>query len=286
MVLQIIISGLLLGGMYSVIASGFSLVNGVMKIFNFSHGAMIMLGAYITFLTSTAFNINPFLTIPISMVILFVLGYCIQWYMINLIVRAPIYMTLILTFGLEMVIVNLALVFWTGNVRTTPVPLSGQSISFLGANIPLIRLIVFVFAIAITVGLSLLMSKSKFGRAINSARMDVDAAKLVGVKIAKTYALTYALGASLAGVAGSLLALLGPITPSMGSLYSIKAFAICILGGSGSMLGPLAGGVVMGLLETIGVAILGPGYQEVVSFFVLIIVLIIRPNGIFGKDYY
>jgi branched-chain amino acid transport system permease protein len=285
-ILQILISGLLLGGMYSLIASGFSLINGVMKIFNFGHGALVMLGAYITYWATVLLGINPLLTIPVSMGIMFVLGYVIQRGMINFIVRAPLFMTLILTYGLDMLFVNLALLMWTGNVRTTPVPYAGRSLQFFGASIPLIRLLAFFVALVVTLGLHLLMRKTRFGRAINAARMDIDAAKLVGVKISGTYALTFALGSLLAGVAGSLLSLVGPITPSMGTLYSAKAFAICILGGSGSMLGPLAGGLLMGFFETAGVAVFGAGYQEVVSFMVLLLVLIVRPHGIFGKDYY
>ena len=286
MLLQILVSGLLLGGMYTIVASGFALINGVMKIFNFSHGALIMLGAYITFWSTVLLGINPLLTIPISMVILFIIGYSIQRCMINYIVRAPIFMTLILAFGLDMVIVNIALLLWTGDVRTTPVPFAGQSFSFLWASVSMTRLLAFCVSILSTLGLFLLMGKTKFGRAINAARMDIDAAKLVGVNIKHVYALTFGLGAMLAGIAGSLLSLVGSITPTMGTLFSAKAFAICILGGSGSMFGPLAGGLLMGLLETAGVAVFGSGYQEVVSFTVLIIVLVVRPRGIFGKEFY
>ena len=286
MSLQIVISGLLLGGMYALIASGFSLINGVMKLFSFCHGALVMVGAFVSYWAVSLLGINPFLTIPISMAVMFVLGYLIQRGIINFVVRAPIFMTLILTFGLDMVLMNAALLLWTGNLRTMTVPLSGVSIQFLDARIPVIRLVAFGIAIAVTIGLYVLMSKTRFGRGINAARMDIDAAQLVGVKIPQVYAITFGLGTMLAGAAGSLLAMVGPISPSMGVLFSIKAFAICILGGSGSMWGPLVGGLLMGLLETTGVAIFGAGYQEAVSFFILLVVLIVRPRGIFGKEYF
>lgn len=218
---------------------------------------------------------------------MFILGYIIQSRLINYIVRAPLFMTLILTYGLNIVIVNLAVLLWTGNIRSTPaVPYSGQSLALFNANIPVIRLLAFCIAILVTIGLYLLMKKTRFGRGINAARMHLDAASLVGVKISRIYSLTFALGSLLAGVSGSLLALVGPITPAIGNVYSAKAFAICILGGSGSMLGPLAGGLLMGLFETAGVSIFGAGYQEVISFFVLLLVLVFRPHGIFGKEYY
>jgi len=286
MALQMLISGLLLGGMYALIASGFSIVNGVMKLFNFSHGAFVMLGAYVTFWSTVKLGINPILSIPISMILMFAIGYIVQKYIINLIVKAPTYMTLILTFGLNMLLVNIALVLWTGDVRSTPMPLAGMRLNLYGASIPVIRLIAFIISILVTIILNLMMGKTSFGRSINAARMDLDAAKLVGVNISNTYALTFGIGTALAGCAGSLIAMVGAISPSMASLYSIKAFAICILGGSGSMMGPLVGGIIIGLLETFGVAVLGAGYQEAVSFSVLLILLIFRPKGIFGKELY
>lgn len=286
MLLQVLISGLLLGGMYAVIATGFSLISGVMKILNFSHGALIMIGAYVTFWLTYGFGINPILTIPLSMIILFIIGYFVQKYLINYIVRAPIYMTLILTYGLEMVLINAAMIMWTGDLRTTVVPYAGQSISFMGARIPIVRLIVFIIALLITIFLYLMMGKTKLGRAINAARMDLDACKLVGINIPLIYAFTFGLGAAMAGAAGSLLAMLGPISPEMGVLFSSKAFAICILGGFGNMLGPLIGGLLMGVIEASGVMLLGAGYQDAIPFILLIFVLLIRPRGILGKEFY
>lgn len=286
MSLQAVISGLLLGGIYTLMASGFGLISGVMKIYNFSHGSLIMLGAFVTFWFTTAFGFDPLLTIPFSMIILFILGYFLQKYVLNLIVRAPTYMTLIFTFGLDMVIVNAALVLWTGNMRGVPVHYPFSSITLFGAAVPVIRLIAFGVAILVTVLLFVVMGKTHFGKAITAARMDLDAARLVGVNIPDTYAVTFGIGAALAGAAGSLISLLGPISPNLGVLFSTKAFAIYILGGTGSMLGPLVGGLLMGLIETVGVAYVGTGYKEAIPFALLIFVLVFRPRGILGKEFY
>lgn len=286
MSLQAVISGLLLGGIYCLIASGFSLISGVMKILNFCHGSLIMLGAFSTFWFTALFGLDPLLTVPIAMAILFLLGFVLQKYVLNLIVRAPTYMTLIFTFGLDMIFVNVALVLWSGNMRAVPVNYPITSISLFGASIPFVRLVAFGIALLVTLGLSFIMGHTSFGKAITAARMDLDAARLVGVSIPNTYAITFGIGAALAGAAGSLIALLGPISPNMGTLYSVKAFAICILGGTGSMVGPLVGGLLMGLIETVGVAYIGTGLKEAIPFALLILVLIFRPRGIFGKEFY
>ena len=286
MSLQAVISGLLLGGIYALVASGFAIISGVMKILNFSHGALMMLGAYSTYWLTITLGIDPLLTIPITMIIMYVFGFLLQKYVINFIVRAPTYMTLIFTYGLDMIIVNTVIVLWSGNMRTVPIPNAGANVSFLGAVIPVTRLITFGVAILVTVVLYLLMGKTRFGKAITAARMDLDAAMLVGVNIPTTYASTFGIGAALAGVAGSLIALLGPISPNLGALYSVKAFSICVLGGTGSMLGPLVGGMVMGILETLGANYIGAGLKDAIPFGILVLILIVRPRGIFGKEFF
>ena len=286
MSLQAVICGLLLGGIYALVASGFSLISGVMKILNFSHGALIMLGAYSTYWLTVTLGIDPLLTIPINMVIMYILGFLLQKFVINLIVRAPTYMTLIFTFGLDMILVNAAIVLWTGNMRTVPVPNAGANVTFLDAALPVTRLIAFIIALLVTVVLYILMSKTRFGKAITAARMDLDAAMLVGVNIPNTYANTFGIGAALAGVAGSLIAMLGPISPNLGALYSVRAFAICVLGGTGSMIGPLVGGLIMGILETIGTNFIGAGLKDAIPFAILVLILVIRPRGIFGKEFF
>lgn len=286
MLLQIIISGLLLGGVYAIIGLGFSIVSGVMKILNFSHGALIMLGAYSTFMLTRVLGIDALLTLPITMGILFVVGVIVQKLVINRIVKAPTFMTLILTFGLDMVFVNLAMLIWTPNLRSIVTPYTGVSIDIFSAKVSVVRLIVFALAILITIGLYFFMNKTTFGKAINATRMDLDAAQLNGIDISWIYCFTFGIGAALAGAAGALIAIIMPFSPTLGTLFSAKAFAICILGGFGNMAGPLLGGILMGIMETAGVSFLGSGYQDAIPFGVMLFILIFKPKGILGKEYY
>lgn len=286
MLLQILISGLLLGGIYAIIGLGFSIISGVMKILNFSHGALIMFGAYCTFWINRIMGIDAFLTLPITMLIMFIVGMIIQKLFINRIVKAPTFMTLILTFGIDMVLVNIAMLLWTPNLRSITAPYTGMSVNVLSAKVSVVRLIVFALAILITVGLYLFMNRTLLGKAINATRMDIDAAKLNGIDTSRIYSLTYGIGAALAGAAGGLIAIIMPFAPTLGQLFSTKAFAICILGGFGNMAGPLVGGILMGLMETAGVSFIGAGYQDAIPFAVMLFILIFKPKGILGKEYY
>lgn len=286
MIPQIVVSGLLLGGVYGCVAVGFSLITGVLKIFNFSHGAFIMLGAYATWFISSSLGVDPIFILPVAMLILFLIGYTIQKFMINRVIRAPLYMTLILTFGLDMVIVNSVILKWTGNLRSVRTFLANNTLEILDIRIPTVRFVAFIIALFLTILLYYFMNSTKTGKAINATRMDLDAAKLSGINSANIYAITFGLGAALAGAAGNLISMISAITPTMGSMYSSKAFAICILGGFGHMAGALVGGLIMGMLEMIAAVTVGPGYQEAVAFTVLVIVLIVRPKGILGREYY
>jgi branched-chain amino acid transport system permease protein len=286
MIYQIISNGLLLGGLFAIVAMGFSIVWGVMNLVNLAHGAFIMLGAYITFWLFELWGIDPFLSIPISMALLFCVAYLIQRHVINLVVRAQVLMILILTFGLEILIMNLSTVAWTGNYRSVTTSYSGANIEIGPLIIPSVRLAIFFISLIITAGLYFFISKTKTGNAIKATSLDKEAAKLVGVDIGKTYAITFAIGGALAGAAGSLLAIISAISPYMGGPYTLKAFVICVLGGLGSIIGLIIGGIVLGLAESVGTIVLGPGYADAISFVILVIILVIRPEGILGKKFF
>jgi branched-chain amino acid transport system permease protein len=283
---QIILNGFLLGGLYAIVAMGFSIVWGVMNVINLAHGAFIMLGAYMTFWLFDLWGIDPFLSIPISMVILFCVGYFIQRNIINLVIRAQVFMILILTFGLEILIMNLTTVAWTGNYRSVPTSYSGANIEIGPIVIPSVRLAIFLIALILTVGLYFFLSKTRTGNAIKATSLDKEAAQLIGVNIGKMYAITFAIGGALAGAAGSLLAILSAISPYMGGPYTLKAFVICVLGGLGSIIGLIIGGIILGMAESIGTVLLGPGYADAISFVILVIILAIRPEGILGKKFF
>lgn len=284
--LQTLINGLFLGGIYACVGVGFSLVWGVMNIINLTHGAFIMLGAYITYWSFQILGLDPFLSIPLSMVVLFFTGAFIQKYILNLVVKAPLFMTLVLTFGIELLMVNLALLAWTGDYRVVSPSYSSASFLVGPISIPIVRLGIFIIALLITVLLYIFMSKTKIGNAIRATRMHREAAQMMGIRIDKIYILTFGIGAAIAGAAGSLLILPIPFNPVSGIVYTVKAFLICVLGGLGNMFGALIGALALGLLETFGSTYIGPSYQNVTSFIVLIILIILSPSGLLGKRYY
>jgi branched-chain amino acid transport system permease protein len=285
-VLQVILNGLLLGGLYTCVGLGFSLVWGVMNIINLTHGVLIMLGAYATYWICEFLPVDPFLTVPMSMILLFCFGYLLQRYIFNLVALAPIFITLILTFGVGLALENLALYFWTANVRSVTTPYSGSSFAVGNLIIPFGRLIIFFIAVSLTVLFFFFMSRTKTGRAITATRMDRDAAKLMGVQIGRIYALTFGIGAAMAGASGSLISMVQGFSPVLGGIYLGKAFVICVLGGLGSMPAVLVGALVLGLVESLSSAIFGPQPKEMIAFILLVLILVIRPSGIMGKAFY
>lgn len=283
MVLQIVINGLLKGGLYALMAIGMSLIWGVMDIINIAHGSFIMLGAFTTYWLFTLLGIDPFLSLIASIGILFILGYIVQKYLINLIIRASAFITLVLTFGIEIFVNNLAQVFWSADVRMVQIPYGAANFS-IGSlvTIPIMRLIAFLFVIVISIVLFFILNRTNLGRSIRATSQDLDAARLVGVDVAKTYAVTFGLGVGAAGAAGTLWSILFPITPMMGGILTLKSFVVVIIGGLGSMLGPLFGGLILGVTEALGTNWLGATYENLIGFTILVLVLIIRPKGIMG----
>jgi len=289
---QDLVNGILAGGILAVVALGFSLVWGIMNIINLAHGAFIMVGAYVTYQLFTTFHLDPFVSLPISFVLLFALGYLIQHYLLNWVARAPILSTFLLTFGLSLLIVNIALIVWTGDTRGVTTAYSGTNFTLGDVTVPWAKLYTLLGALTITGVMQLWLTRSRTGRAIRATSMDIGAAQLSGVRVTQIYAIVFALGAGLAGVAGTLISLSYALNPSMGDPFLIKAFVVCVLGGLGSVQGALVGGLAYGIIEafatqidvTIGTQhISGSGLQDAIALVVLLIVLVVRPTGIMGR---
>ena len=284
-IIQNIINGILVGILYAAIAVGFSLVWGVMNLINLAYGCMVILGALITAWLFKAYTINPLYVIPLSAVILFLFGFFIQRYGLNRIIRAPIFMTFIFTFSLGLILENFALIIFGGDYRSAAA--SGVRNIVLGPIcIPFMRIVVSILAVVIIIGFYLFMEKTKTGHAIRATRMNVESAKLMGIDVGKIYAITFGISAAMAGAAGSLVSTAYMITPTSGPSYLFVAFVACIIGGLGNINGALVGGVFLGLIETFGSVYFGPGYQEVTGMVALVIILIFRPRGILGKEFY
>lgn len=281
--LQVLLNGLALGGLYSCIAVGFSLVWGVLNVINILHGSLIILGSYTAFFAYQYFDINPFLFVPVAAFLLFCLGYLMQVVFINRVMGSPVLITLTLTFGLNLLLYNIMIVAFKADYRKIILNPPLGSIGFADLIVPVDRLISMALALALIGLLYLLLRGSQIGRAIVAVRMDRDAAALMGVDVKRIYAITFALGAALAGAAGSLFSVIFPISPESSNALLGKAFVICILGGLGSVPGVLAGGLILGVIESYAALFFGPEHSITISFSLLIFLLVFRPTGIMGK---
>lgn len=284
--LQILANGLVLGGLYACIAAGFSLVWGVLNIINILHGSFIVLGGYLAFYAYNLAGIHPFFSLLIAAPVFFALGYVLQSGLMNRMIAAPVLLTLTLTFGLDLMLSNGMLAAFTADFKKVSLdpPLG---VVFLGPVVlPVDRLMAMVLAIALLALLYLTLSRSRIGRAIVAVRMDREAAALMGVRVKTVYAVTFGLGTLMAGVSGPLLAMIFPISPLSGPAYLGKAFVVCVLGGLGSVPGALVGGLVLGLAESFGSLWFGPEHATTLSFVLLILILLVRPEGLLGRKGY
>ncbi len=271
-VAQVLINALVLGCLYACIAIGFSLGWGVLNVINLIHGSFIVLGAYLAWGLYQSLSISPWYVLFIAAPLFFILGYLLQRLLLNRVITAPVLVTLTLTFGLDLILNNAMIYFFKADYRKlTLSPLMG-SISLFD-----------VVALALTGVLYLVLRRLRVGRAIVAVRLDRDAAVLMGVDVKSIYAIAFGLGAALAGCAGVLMALIFPISPLTSSTYLGKAFVVCVLGGLGSVSGALAGGLLLALVEGVGATFLGPAHATTLSFALLIVFLIARPQGLLGR---
>lgn len=283
---QYLVNGLILGGLYACITAGFSLVWGVLNIINILHGSFIVLGAYIAIFSYTILGIHPFLSVITSGIVLAALGYVVQLGIINRVVAQSVLVTLILTFGLGLVMDNAMLVAFTADLRKVILAHSLGVLQIGNLFIPLDRAAATVIAFVLILLLWLLMRLTSIGRAIVAVRFDREAAALMGIDVKRTYAITFALGGGLAGAAGALLSVFFPISPLSGPLFLSKAFVVCVLGGVGSIPGAAAGGLIFGLLESFGAVFFGSQYALTLAFVALVILLLVRPHGLLGVKGY
>lgn len=282
---QIVVNALLLSGVLALVALGFSLVWGIMNIVNLSHGAFIVLGAYITFWLYELKGVDPFASIPISMLSLFALGYLIQRALINQVIRAPLLATFLLTFGVEILIVNLANYFFKADFRSVTTPYTGMGFTLGGSRVPYVRLAALAISLVLVMALAIFLRASRTGIAIRATGMDLDAARLTGVRVARIYALTFGIGAALGGAAGSLLSLSVPFDPNFGGTYTMRAFVICVLGGLGDVANVLIGATIFAFVEVLVGSRL-PALSQAITFAILVLLLLVRPQGIAGKSFY
>jgi len=276
---------MLAGGIYAAVGVGFGLVWGVLNIVNLAHGALVIIGAYLTWQMFAAWGVDPFLTLPIDAIALFVLGYAVQRGVINRIIRAPLLFTFLLTFGLNLIAVNVLLLIFKSDFRSVTTAYSGAGLELGGLVIPYIRLAALAIALVMAALLAILLSRTRVGLAIQAVGSDRDAAQLVGIDLRHAYAVTFGLGAAVAGVAGGMIAMIQAITPTAGEPYTLQAFVVVILGGLGRVSATVVGGLVFGLVEAFGQSIPGSGsvFANAIAFGVMVLILVTRPQGLMGR---
>ncbi len=283
---QVLLNGIVLGCLYACIAAGFSLVWGVLNVINLTHGSLIVLGSYLAWGAYNGLGISPWTSLLVAAPLFFGFGYLIQRGVLNRVIAAPVLVTLTLTFGLDLILNNAMLYFFKGDYRrlTLEPPLGSWSLGTL--VVPVDRIVAMGFALLLTLALYQILRRSRVGRAIVAVRMDRDAARLMGVDVPSIYATAFGFGAAMAGCAGVLMALIFPISPIAAGSYVGKAFVVCVLGGLGSVPGAVVGGLFLGIVESLGSLAFGPEHSVTVSFGLLILFLIFRPQGLLGRRGY
>ncbi|MEM1537415.1 MAG: branched-chain amino acid ABC transporter permease [Candidatus Nezhaarchaeales archaeon] len=279
---QILLEGVLIGGVYALTATGLTLILGVMRILNLAHGHLIMIAMYITYFLYTLFGVDPFLSIPVSAILMFAVGMTLQRTIVKPVIDAPVVNQMILMMGLLIFLENLAAFAWTHDYRALK-GYGGIVYEFMGLRVVSTRLTAFLTALIITLTLYLLVMKTKWGRALRACSMDPEAAMLMGVNLPRVRAEAFGLGIALAGVAGSLITTLYYIFPSVGMHYIIVALVIVILGGMGNIFGALVGGIILGLVEVLTAFYVSSQLKLLGIFIIFILLLLFRPEGLLTK---
>jgi len=284
--LQATVYGLLDGGLLALVAIGFSLVWGVMNIVNLAQGAFVVTGAYIAWKLNTAMGLDPYLGMFVAAVALFAAVYVVQRFLINQVVNAPIWMTLLLTFGLDLLIVNGLILLFSADFRSIRTGIGSNSLALGDIRIPYERLVGLGVAVSVTVVLVWFMNRTRTGLAIRTTGMDRAAARLMGVNVRHIYALTFGISAGLAAMAGAVFGTINTFSPASAPQFTLQSFVIAVLGGLGNMWGALAGGVMLGLVQAWGGQYLSGTLINAIAFGVLVLVLIVRPSGLVGRPFY
>ncbi|MEW9050603.1 MAG: branched-chain amino acid ABC transporter permease [Neobacillus sp.] len=281
-IMQSIVNGLVSGSIYGLMAIGFTLVFGIMHVINLAHGELYMLGAFSTFIMVGIYQVNFFVAILAAMLIVGCLGFLIERYIFRPLRNTAMLNTLLASIGLSIFISNLVLKIAGTGMRSIPVPFSKGNIEIFGAVISVHRLMVLLLTALLVAGLFWVIKYTKFGRSLRATSQDTDAAALMGVNINLTYGIVFAISAGMAAMAGGLIGSLYVVDATMGLGPGLKAFIIVILGGMGSVVGAIAGAFIMGYAETFTSLFWAASYQDLVGYILLILVLLLKPNGLFG----
>lgn len=287
LILQSIVSGILVGGMYGLVALGLALAFGVLKVLNVAHGELLMLGGYASFYAFTFWGLDPFASMPLVFVAMFLFGTFLYLVMFRYVTRTEIHTriknSLLISFGLVLVLQALAVRFFTADERTISTAYSLEAFTIGPVRIPFVRLAGLVVAIIAALALEWLLSNTRFGRALRATSEDWTRAALTGVNVRRIYLVAFAISAALAAIAGSLVSLGYSVSPSIGLGWTLKALIVVVLAGLGRMRGIIAAGLFLGLVESLAGIWIGGQYREVAALVLFLVILSVRPQGFFGR---
>jgi len=284
LLLQSIVSGILIGGVYSLVAIGLSMIFGVMKIINFAHGSFMMLGMFATYWLYVHLGIDPYLSLFLTIPLLFVFGLLVERFLIDKILDSPAHNQLLLTLGISLVIENLALFLWSPNFRTINVSYANKAATLGPVMISFPKVIAFLFAIFFTGLLYYFLKNTDLGKAIRAASEEKEGALTVGINLKKIYYIAFGIGTACVGAAGTVVAPFFYVSPQVGGVFVITAFVVVVLGGMGNFMGALVGGLIIGLAESVGAAFIPGQLKQFVIYLIFILVLFFKPSGLFGKS--
>jgi branched-chain amino acid transport system permease protein len=279
---QQLVNGLLIGCVYSLIAIGLTLIWGVMNIVNFAHGDFLMLSMFVSFWMYTLWAIDPLFSIPVSAVLLFVLGLLIYRYAVSRVMKGPMLAQLVVTFGVSIFLSNLAVMLWTPDFRLIDKPLLSGTWLVGGVPVSVPKLFASVGSVVVSGALLLFLRRTRTGKAILATEMNRDSALLMGIDTDRVNALSFGIGSALVGIAGGFLAMYYYIYPQVGGLFGTISFAIVALGGFGSVTGAFVAGILVGLVQTFGGYFFDPAYKYAIVFLVYLVTVWVRPQGLFG----
>lgn len=281
---QSLLSGVLVGGVYALIGIGLTIIFGVMRVINFAHGDLLMVGMYLTWLIFTTLGLDPYLSLVVSAPLMFLWGAFLQKVFINRVLGALPQNQILLTIGLGLIMTNAMMLIFTSDYRILTTSYSSSSIKLLGLSISQPLLYSFLVTAAITGILFWFLQTTDTGQAIRATAQDRDAAQLMGINVKRMSVLAFGLGTALAGTAGALLAPTYYIFPQVGGPFTLKAFVVVVLGGMGSIVGATLGGILIGVTESMSAVYVASGLKELVVYVLFLLILLFRPAGLLGKS--
>lgn len=285
-VTQNLVFGILLGALYGLAAVGIAMVFGVIKFLNVSHGELIMFGGYATFWLFSLFDVDPFLSLPLTILFLLLIGVILYQLLFVRMIKLPteekIKNTMLVGFGLTLILQNIALNLWTANDRGVTPSYAGDAFMVLGVRFPYVRVAGLVISLVCLFALQQFLRKTYTGKAIRATAEDWEAASLMGINIQGVYLISFLLGTALAGVAGTLVLVSYSVSPSIGLHWTLKSLIVMVLGGVGNFIGTFIGGILLGATESATAFFISGNYREVVGLILFLLILIFRPQGLFG----